>query len=163
MWRVYYVWYLFYAGYMLTIFRRHLSSCKHSSKGRKYRSCPCPISVEGTLRGERIRKSLDLRNWEAARAVLQFMCTIRDCERWLLLEEKATQLLRFRCIAIGELLYPGGGLRRRERRFLVSHPSLILELYLIGVLEMRPRPGPQGASNSHSFRGLFGDKVAFLD
>ena len=66
MWRVYYVWWSFYARFMLTIFRRHLASCKHSSKGRKYRSCACPISVEGALRGEKFRKSLDLRNWEAA-------------------------------------------------------------------------------------------------
>jgi integrase/recombinase XerD len=51
---------------MLTLFRRHLSSCKHASKGRKHKSCSCPISVEGTLHGERLRKSLDLRNWEAA-------------------------------------------------------------------------------------------------
>jgi len=50
---------------MLTIFRRHQTSCKRSSKGRNYRSCPCPISVEGILRGEKIRKSLNLRNWEA--------------------------------------------------------------------------------------------------
>ena len=56
---------------MLTIFRRHLASCKHSSKGRKYRSCACPISVEGTLRGEKFRKSLDLRNWEAANKLVR--------------------------------------------------------------------------------------------
>ena len=56
---------------MLTIFRRHLTSCKHSSKGRKYRSCACPISVEGTLRGEKFRKSLDLRNWEAANKLVR--------------------------------------------------------------------------------------------
>jgi hypothetical protein len=54
----------FYARSMLTIFRR-LASCKHSSKRRKYRSCACPNSVEVTLRGEKFRKSLDLRNWEA--------------------------------------------------------------------------------------------------
>jgi len=51
---------------MLTLFRRHLKKCKHATEGRKYRSCACPLSVEGTLRGEPIRKSLDLRNWEAA-------------------------------------------------------------------------------------------------
>jgi len=36
MWRVYYVWYSSYTGLMLTISRRHLPSCKHSSKGRRY-------------------------------------------------------------------------------------------------------------------------------
>jgi integrase/recombinase XerD len=49
---------------MITIFRRHLKSCKHRS--RKFRGCSCPISAEGTLHGEKIRQSLDLRNWEAA-------------------------------------------------------------------------------------------------
>lgn len=64
---------------MLTIFRRHLSSCKHSSKGRKYRSCACPISVEGKLRGEKFRKSLDLRNWEVdGLAVLKSACEAVD-------------------------------------------------------------------------------------
>ncbi len=66
MWLVYYARSSSYAGFMLTIFRRHLSSCKRSSKGRKHHSCACPISVEGTLRGESIRKSVDLRKAEAA-------------------------------------------------------------------------------------------------
>ncbi len=56
---------------MLTLFRRHLRTCKHSSKGRSYRSCGCPISVEGTLRGEYVRRSLDLRNWEAANKLVR--------------------------------------------------------------------------------------------
>lgn len=51
---------------MLTLFRRHLASCKFHAKGRKHKSCACPIAVEGTLHGKRIRKSLDLRNMEAA-------------------------------------------------------------------------------------------------
>jgi integrase len=51
---------------VLTLFRRHLASCKHRLKGRRHRTCACPIAVEGTLHGEKIRKSLDLRNWEAA-------------------------------------------------------------------------------------------------
>jgi hypothetical protein len=51
---------------MLSLFRRHMASCKHSSKGRSYRSCGCPISAEGTPLGEYVRRSRDLRNWEAA-------------------------------------------------------------------------------------------------
>jgi integrase/recombinase XerD len=56
---------------MLTIFRRHLKTCKHAAKGRKYRTCGCPLSVEGRLRGEMIRKSLDLRNWENAQRLVR--------------------------------------------------------------------------------------------
>lgn len=49
---------------MLTIFRRHLRECGRTS--RRYRRCACPIHVEGSLRGEKIRKALDLTSWEAA-------------------------------------------------------------------------------------------------
>ena len=49
---------------MLILFRRHLRSCPHNS--RSYRRCKCPIQVEGSLAGQKIRKSLDLTNWEAA-------------------------------------------------------------------------------------------------
>jgi site-specific recombinase XerD len=49
---------------MLTLFRRHLKGCPHGS--RRYRRCQCPIHVEGSLRGEKIRKALDLNSWEAA-------------------------------------------------------------------------------------------------
>ena len=51
---------------MLTIFRRHLSSCPHTS--RSYRRCKCPIHVEGSLGGEKVRRGLDLTSWEAASA-----------------------------------------------------------------------------------------------
>ena len=56
---------------VLTIFRRHLRSCKSAAKGRKHRSCGCPISVEGTIHGEKIRKALDLRSWEAATRLIR--------------------------------------------------------------------------------------------
>jgi hypothetical protein len=49
---------------MLTLFRRHLKGCPHNS--RSYRRCKCPIHVDGSLGGQKIRKSLDLTNWEAA-------------------------------------------------------------------------------------------------
>jgi integrase len=48
---------------VLTIYRRHRATCK--MKGRRAR-CFCPIWVQGMLRGEAIRQSLDLTNWEAA-------------------------------------------------------------------------------------------------
>jgi integrase/recombinase XerD len=49
---------------MLTLFRRHLKSCPHTS--RTYRRCQCPIHVEGSLGGETIRRALDLAAWGAA-------------------------------------------------------------------------------------------------
>jgi integrase/recombinase XerD len=75
---------------MLTIFRRHLKSCKHSS--RKYRHCLCPIAVEGRLRDRFIRKSLDVRSWEAAQkivreweigAVADVVTVNEACKRWI--------------------------------------------------------------------------------
>jgi integrase len=56
---------------MLTVFRRHLTTCKHAKKGRKYRTCACPLAVEGTLRGEYIRRALDVRGWEAAQKLVR--------------------------------------------------------------------------------------------
>jgi integrase/recombinase XerD len=49
---------------MLTIYRRHRAGCRHRS--RRLKGCFCPIWVQGTLKGEKIRKALDLGNWEAA-------------------------------------------------------------------------------------------------
>ena len=48
---------------MLSLYRRHRAKCKSKSRRAK---CSCPIWVQGILRGEEIRKSLDLTNWEAA-------------------------------------------------------------------------------------------------
>ena len=48
---------------MLTLYRRHRAKCKSTARRAK---CFCPIWVQGILRGEEIRKSLDLTNWEAA-------------------------------------------------------------------------------------------------
>ncbi len=49
---------------MLTLYRRHYAPCRHTS--RRFRKCQCPIWVQGTLRGETVKRSLDLRSWEAA-------------------------------------------------------------------------------------------------
>jgi hypothetical protein len=49
---------------MIALFRRHVAACKFTS--RKDRFCRCPIWAEGTVHGEKIRRSLDLRNREAA-------------------------------------------------------------------------------------------------
>ncbi|HWB16825.1 MAG TPA: hypothetical protein VG538_10495 [Vicinamibacterales bacterium] len=49
---------------MLNLYRRHQSPCRYRS--RRYRVCHCPIWVQGSLRGEHIRRALDLRSWSAA-------------------------------------------------------------------------------------------------
>jgi integrase len=54
---------------MLTLFRRHLKSCPHTS--RKDRRCRCPLHVEGSLAGEPIRKTLDLTSWEAGQNLIR--------------------------------------------------------------------------------------------
>ena len=57
---------------MLTIYRRHGSDCSfHARKNQRSaraNSCEkrCPIWVQGSLSGQKVRRSLDLRSWEAA-------------------------------------------------------------------------------------------------
>src|ERR1035437_2029825 len=53
---------------MLNLYRRHRANCKSSARRAK---CSCPIWVQGVLRGENIRKSLDLTNWEAASRLIR--------------------------------------------------------------------------------------------
>jgi site-specific recombinase XerD len=49
---------------VLSLYRRHQPPCRN--KSRRFRNCKCPIWVQGSLRGEYIRRTLDLRSWEAA-------------------------------------------------------------------------------------------------
>jgi integrase/recombinase XerD len=49
---------------MLNLYRRHQPPCRYRS--RRYRTCNCPIWVQGSLRGEYIRRGLNLRSWSAA-------------------------------------------------------------------------------------------------
>src|SRR5882672_6076432 len=56
-------------GRPLTIYRRHLSSCKHRLRTQK--SCQCPVWAQGTLNGEWIKKSLGVRSWEAAQKIVR--------------------------------------------------------------------------------------------
>ncbi len=57
---------------MLKTYRRHLASCRHKNKGRDFLRCSCPIWVDGTLNGRRIRQSLDTANLQiAAEKVLE--------------------------------------------------------------------------------------------
>ena len=55
---------LFRSRCVPTLYRRHQPPCKQRS--RRNRNCKCPIWVQGSLRGEYVRRSLDLRSWEAA-------------------------------------------------------------------------------------------------
>jgi integrase/recombinase XerD len=54
---------------MLTLWRRHLARCSHRT--RRSKSCSCPIWVQGTLNGTWLKKSLDLRSWEAAQKLVR--------------------------------------------------------------------------------------------
>jgi len=54
---------------MLNLWRRHLKACSH--RLRTYKKCGCPIWVQGTLHGKWLKKSLDLRNWEAAQRLVR--------------------------------------------------------------------------------------------
>ncbi|MDE3157100.1 MAG: tyrosine-type recombinase/integrase [Acidobacteriota bacterium] len=54
---------------MLQIYRRHYPPCTHRS--RRYRRCNCPLWVQGTLRGEWVKKSLGLRSWDAAQDIVR--------------------------------------------------------------------------------------------
>jgi len=56
---------------MLTVYRRHRPECNAYGKSRNARgsrSCRtrCPLWVQGSLRGEYVRRSLNLNSWEAA-------------------------------------------------------------------------------------------------
>jgi hypothetical protein len=57
---------------MLNLYRRHRANCKSTVRRAKY---TCPIGVQGVLRGESVRKSLDLVNWEAAICNRKFNAT----------------------------------------------------------------------------------------
>jgi integrase/recombinase XerD len=86
---------------VLTVFRRHLKSCPHSS--RRERRCKCPLQVEGTLRGEKIRKALNVTSWEAAQDVVrdwelgvvaEAIVTIADAKKHFLEDAEARKLSR---------------------------------------------------------------------
>ena len=64
---------------MLTAYRRHQAPCSHRS--RRFKNCKCPIWVQGSLRGEYVRRSLDLRSWEAAANLVRVnkLVLVGDC------------------------------------------------------------------------------------
>jgi integrase len=59
---------------MLNLFRRHLRSCHHRTKGRKHHKCNCPLAIEGYLNDKLIRKSVkETRSWELGQAKVREM------------------------------------------------------------------------------------------
>jgi integrase/recombinase XerC len=58
---------------VLTIYRRHYPPCKFADRKepRRYRTCKCPIWVQGSLGREYIKRALDQRSWEAATDVVR--------------------------------------------------------------------------------------------
>jgi integrase/recombinase XerD len=54
---------------VLNLYRRHLRACPHRLRTQK--KCQCPIRTQGTLQGKWLKKSLDLRNWEAAQRLVR--------------------------------------------------------------------------------------------
>ena len=75
---------------MLTIYRRHIISCGFTSRRKK--GCACPIWVQGRLAGKYLRQSLDVKNWDAAQAIVrdwesggyfQVITVEQALEKWL--------------------------------------------------------------------------------
>jgi hypothetical protein len=58
---------------MLKLWRRHLPECPHIDKGRTWVKCACPIWVDGSLDGRRVRHSLDTLNWQRANQIVHDM------------------------------------------------------------------------------------------
>ena len=55
----------------LHVFRRHRKRCKGYKKGRAWWKCTCPISVEGSLEGQSIRRTLGTNRWERAQEIVE--------------------------------------------------------------------------------------------
>ena len=61
---------------MLSLYRRHVKCCRfwtgRSTNGnRRNNNCRCPIWVDGYLSGERVNKTLDLRDWTRANEMIR--------------------------------------------------------------------------------------------
>lgn len=61
---------------MLLTYRRHVKSCRYgtgkSTNGnRRDNNCQCPVWVDGYLAGKRVNKTLDVRDWTRANAIIR--------------------------------------------------------------------------------------------
>jgi len=54
---------------MLNLWKRHSPNC--SQKRRTFKKCGCVVWVSGSLHGQKMRKSLGIRNWEAAQKIVR--------------------------------------------------------------------------------------------
>jgi len=54
---------------VLNLYTRHMKACPHQLRTQK--KCQCPIWAQGTLHGKWLKKSLDLRNSEAAQKLVR--------------------------------------------------------------------------------------------
>jgi len=55
----------------LSPYRRHLETCPHKPKGAAFSLCDCPIWCDGTLAGERHRRSLNTTDWATALSTIK--------------------------------------------------------------------------------------------
>lgn len=89
---------------MLTLYRRHLDSCAHASKGRRHKRCKCPVWVDGTYIGMEVRRSLKTRSWndaeweleklkESPAFIVEPSCTIQEAVGAYLNDARAGQRL----------------------------------------------------------------------
>jgi len=60
---------VWYPRLVIALYRRHQAGCKYTS--RKQKNCRCPLWAEGSVHGEKVRRSLGLRNWEAGVALIR--------------------------------------------------------------------------------------------
>src|SRR6266481_1122576 len=61
---------------MLQLYRRHVKGCrfwtgKSTNGNRRERNCRCPVWVDGYLAGERVNKTLGIRDWTHANAIIR--------------------------------------------------------------------------------------------
>jgi integrase/recombinase XerD len=54
---------------MLNLWKRHSTDCRHVK--RTFKRCGCVVWVSGSLHGQKMRKSLGIRNWDAAQRVVR--------------------------------------------------------------------------------------------
>jgi integrase/recombinase XerD len=51
---------------MLSIYRRHIKSCRHRREGQRRWRCGCPIWIRGKINGQIIREATGLTDWDKA-------------------------------------------------------------------------------------------------